>query len=1659
MSRFQVVETVGAKPIECVVHSSGADAVTIPDVHLLFSGAYKRVGPDLLIEGGGKCALLQDYFAHEHGATLLSPNGARLEPDTVRALAGQDSSWQVAQAGAGSVPPEIGTVRTLSGTASVQRGGAQQPLASGEPIFQGDVVETGAGSSLGIILRDSTVFSLSAGARMVMNQLVYDPGRTDNSMAINLVQGTFVFITGQVAKTGSVAITTPVATMGIRGTMPIVKLTQNGDSGEFGIAADPPVPGGPASGSVGIYTLTLPSGLQTTVASTDVVVRISNAATFDIGTKSVAEQLSDQQIVAPAYQVYSLLGQRGDVPSPFQQANNTAKGQGAVGFQYAFAIVNQHELATTQLLDNTVLERDAFDDGTRTFQDVLRQVVVGGPLGLDLDIATPGVNRQATFVENADGLPVTSAPQIIIPTNATQLTGATIVLQNQLAGDGLLVGALPPGITVSVTFGSIHITLTGVASAADYIAAIQAIRFINTSDNPATDVRVIEVTVTSIDGQTATATTFVTIEAINDPPVNHLPAAQTTAEDAAHVFSTANGNAITVTDADAGSQPITTTLSVQHGALAITAAIIASTGVTVVGNGTGTLVVTGSQDAINAALDGLAYTANSDFHGNDAIVVSTTDNGATGSGGSLTTISVGLGITVTSVNDAPQGADKTIATLEDKPVILTTADFGFTDPHDSPANHLLAVQITTLPGNGELTLNGYAVAAGDFVSAAAIAAGKLVWTPGGDDHGNGLASLEFKVQDDGGTANNGVDLDQSANTITFNVASVNDAPDGADKILTTNEDTSITLKVADFGFSDPHDAAAPNHLLAVQITTLPVTGALKLNGYAVSEGQFVSAADIAANKLVWTPSDDEHDEGLASFTFKVQDDGGTANGGVNLDPTANTITFNVTSVNDAPQGADKTLTTDEDTSITLTIADFGFTDTHDAAAPNHILAVKITTLPGNGALTLNGYAVSNGQFVSAADIAANKLVWTPSDDEHDEGLASFTFKVQDDGGTANGGVNLDPTANTITFNVASVNDAPDGADKILTTNEDTAVTLKIANFGFTDTHDGAGNNLLAVKITTLPGNGALTFDGHAVAAGALVLATDIAAGKLVWAPNEDAHDDGLATFKFQVQDDGGTANGGSNLDPTANTITFNVKEVNDAPDGANRAATTLEDQAFTLSVANFGFADPHDGAGNNFLAVKIAALPGNGMLTDNGIAVTAGDIVTVADITAGHLVWMPGHDANGTGLANLAFQVMDDGGTANGGANLDPSPNILTFNVTAVNDAPVAHNDAYTTNEDQKLTISAVGVLGNDSDIDSAALTAVLVTGPAHGTLTLDATGAFIYTPNHDYNGTDSFTYKANDGTANSNIATVDLTISSVNDAPVNTVPGSQHIDDDHSSLTFSRANGNAISILDVDAGSVDMQVTLTVGHGTLNVGAHPASVIVTLNGTGAVTLTGSQAGINAALDGLRYQSSHDFSGVDQLTIVTSDLGHSGSGGPLNDTDTIRITVEGDDHHHSAQSVQSAGLASLSAGNTFIGIGSAVDVVDFSAPAFANITTVAFRADAPLDTTYAVDILSSFDSATRQIDLSGIFGSQPGGGAVNGGNIGSFVHVIDQGGGKVDVLVDPDGASGSGSAVKVASITGTAGADHHALGASAGDVIAVIFDQVQPAAHVGITHA
>ena len=95
----------------------------------------------------------------------------------------------------------------------------------------------------------------------------------------------------------------------------------------------------------------------------------------------------------------------------------------------------------------------------------------------------------------------------------------------------------------------------------------------------------------------------------------------------------------------------------------------------------------------------------------------------------------------------------------------------------------------------------------------------------------------------------------------------------------------------------------------------------------------------------------------------------------------------------------------------------------------------------------------------------------------------------------------------------------------------------------------------------------------------------------------------------------------------------------------------------------------------------------------------------------------------------------------------------------ASNTAPLADNDAYSTNEGISLVVADPGLLDGDSDAESAPLTAALVTGPVNGSLILNSNGGFTYTPASGFHGTDSFTYRANDGFQNSNPATVSITV------------------------------------------------------------------------------------------------------------------------------------------------------------------------------------------------------------------------------------------------------------------------------------------------------------
>src|SRR4029450_7734354 len=155
----------------------------------------------------------------------------------------------------------------------------------------------------------------------------------------------------------------------------------------------------------------------------------------------------------------------------------------------------------------------------------------------------------------------------------------------------------------------------------------------------------------------------------------------------------------------------------------------------------------------------------------------------------------------------------------------------------------------------------------------------------------------------------------------------------------------------------------------------------------------------------------------------------------------------------------------------------------------------------------------------------------------------------------------------------------------------------------------------------------------------------------------------------------------------------------------------------------------------------------------------------------------------------------------------------LTLAVGAANDAPVAVNDSYGTSEDTPVTVPAPGVLGNDTDQDGNPLTALVVTAPAHGTLALNADGSFTYTPNADCNGSDSFTYRASDGTTDSNVATVNLSVVAVNDAPV--AANDSYSTNEDVALTIS-APGVLGNDTDLDGNPLTALVVTAPAHGTL---------------------------------------------------------------------------------------------------------------------------------------------------------------------------------------------------------------------------------------------------
>ncbi len=235
-----------------VLAPASGEALTVPEGFPLVSAAFERQGSDLLLVAkDGSGVLIEDYFAHEPPAALTTVGGALLPADLVEMLAGPMAPGQYAQLGPGGTAVPIGTVATIDGTVTATRAdGTVVTLALDVDVFQGDVLETEAGATVGLMFNDDTTFALGENGRMVLDKLIYDPDSSEGESLFSVLEGTFVFVSGQIASNNpdEMLVRTPVATIGVRGTTVGGKAAPEGQPNTYFLLDD-------VSGQNGSFTL------------------------------------------------------------------------------------------------------------------------------------------------------------------------------------------------------------------------------------------------------------------------------------------------------------------------------------------------------------------------------------------------------------------------------------------------------------------------------------------------------------------------------------------------------------------------------------------------------------------------------------------------------------------------------------------------------------------------------------------------------------------------------------------------------------------------------------------------------------------------------------------------------------------------------------------------------------------------------------------------------------------------------------------------------------------------------------------------------------------------------------------------------------------------------------------------------------------------------------------------------------------------------------------------------------------------------------------------------------------------------------------------------------------------------------------------------------
>ncbi len=298
-----------ARHLDISVHAG--DHVHIDNPELVFSGAYARVGDDLVLTHNFDSVSLHGYFrlgaADRPG--IEAPGGAALSAAAISALTVRPDGLRYAADGAsGGAPETLGRVEIIKGDVSAIRNGQVVVLHVGDLLYKGDAVQTGEGSSVSLTFLDGTAFSLDANARMVLNDMVYDPKSSDNSSLLTLVQGSIGFIAGNVAHTGEMKVDTPVATLGIRGTAVHVEIEANNGRTHFSVMRE-------HDGRVGRYVLydhNDPSHILSTIADVTVVVTlelVNNQVNISSAPKSPFDVSQESVLTSVLYEAFQIAQQ------------------------------------------------------------------------------------------------------------------------------------------------------------------------------------------------------------------------------------------------------------------------------------------------------------------------------------------------------------------------------------------------------------------------------------------------------------------------------------------------------------------------------------------------------------------------------------------------------------------------------------------------------------------------------------------------------------------------------------------------------------------------------------------------------------------------------------------------------------------------------------------------------------------------------------------------------------------------------------------------------------------------------------------------------------------------------------------------------------------------------------------------------------------------------------------------------------------------------------------------------------------------------------------------------------------------------------------------------------------------------------------------------